>query len=155
MKFAVLALPRSGTTWAANWLTCDGVVCHHDPMEHRTPQQTLELDAIACTGLWLRPDLVARLDCPVACLWREPWQVNESLCRVGLGPMPDEAIEQFRATPGHWFHWRDLFDAPHKIWALLRDSPFDEARHTALSRMNVQPLKFAPDMTILKEFNLG
>lgn len=157
LDFAVLGLPRSGTTWAANWLTSGEVICHHDPLETTQPEALFDLDGgIACTGLWLRPDLVARLSCPIVCLWRDPRQVNESLLRIGLGEMPAWSVEQFRSTPGHWFAYEDLFtDRAREIWSVLRDDPFDADRHAALVRLNVQPLKFAPDRTILKEFLRG
>lgn len=159
MRFALLALPRSGTTWASNWLSDGGVLCHHDPLAWAAPDELFEMDdGIACTGLYLRPDLIKRLDCPVVCLWREPAEVNASLARIGMPSMPPWAVERLRAVKGNWFEYRALFDArAHRIWKILRGDGFSPERHRALVKMNVQPqyARCAPDPRLLREFVRG
>ena len=34
IDFMVIGLPRTGTTWASNWLTTDSTQCYHDPLYH-------------------------------------------------------------------------------------------------------------------------
>jgi hypothetical protein len=58
LDFIVLGLPRSATTWLANWLTTDRSLCLHDPFAKTLPEQW---DAggkrlgISCTGAYLMP----------------------------------------------------------------------------------------------------
>ena len=41
LDFAVLALPRSGTTWLANLLTTDTTLCRHDPFATAMPAEPI------------------------------------------------------------------------------------------------------------------
>jgi hypothetical protein len=156
ISFAILGLPRSGTTWAANWLTSDGVVCHHDPIAYIGPDEMYRLDGgIACTGLWMRPDLVAQLDCPIVCLERDPDEVNASLEAINLTPMAPKWFDLYRDTPGHRFNYKALFDErAAEIWHILRGDGFDAKRHAELVKMNIQPQykRCVPDASIMMEF---
>lgn len=154
VSFAILGMPRSGTTWAANWLTSDGVVCHHDPIAHTREVKDLD-GGIACTGLWMRPDLVAELDCPVACLDRDPDEVNASLEAINLSAMAPKWFDLYRDAPGHRFDYKALFDErAEEIWRILRGDGFDARRHAELVKMNIQPRynRCVPDASIMMEF---
>lgn len=150
MKFALLALPRSGTTWAANWLSTGGVLCHHDPLMDYLPETIPADSGISCTTMWLMPPT---LDCPVVLLDRDPDECNASLRKIGFQEIPEFFIGKFQSYPGPRFHWRDLFDNPEPIWKILRpDCPFDKGRHELLRKMNVQPNfdLWHPNMDVLK-----
>jgi hypothetical protein len=61
IDFIVVGLPRSGTAWAANWLTTDTTHCIHDPIakHHHTELDDLSSSkhlGVSCTGLWRFPD---------------------------------------------------------------------------------------------------
>lgn len=157
LELALFALPRSGTTWAANWLTSDGIVCRHEPITYEPPEQILRASGgVACTGLWLHSAFLARLDCPVVLLERDPAQINASLARINLPALPHWLVARFAALDYPRFHYTDLFDPQRAaaIWRILRGEDFDAARHAELVRMNVQPQynRCVPDASILMDF---
>lgn len=147
MNFALLGLPRSGTTWAANWLTDQGALCLHDPLSDYTPAELLRLDlgrplGIACTGLWAFPQAVAALRCPVVIVERDPAEVAASLRAMGL-EMPRALLGRFRAAPGHRVPFADLWseDGAARVWTMLRpDAPFDLDRYRLLRDWRVSPI---------------
>lgn len=135
MKFAVLSLPRCGTAWAANWLTCNGTVCLHDPLFEYAPGEIPETVGAACTGLWLS----GPPKCPYVLLDRPVVEINASCEKAGIPQLSDNLIKRFRAVPGQRFPWADLFDDPIPIWQILRPGePFDRSRHEQLCKFNVQ-----------------
>lgn len=153
MKFAVFGLPRSGTTWAANWLTSDGVLCLHDPIEHHAPADVLGLDlgrpwGVSCTGLWAFAGIaeaVARR-CPVVILERDPAESAQLARGIGFD-LPDEihaAIHaRFAKLPGVRVPHSDLWteEGARRVWGILRpDAPFDVWRWRMLKDMQVQPI---------------
>ena len=61
MDFIVTGLPRSGTTWVANWLTTDTTLCIHDPLYkyHLEDLDNIETNkklGISCTAIWRAPE---------------------------------------------------------------------------------------------------
>ena len=82
MKFLVYAMPRSGSAWLANFLTADGLVCHHDPLGRMSFQEANRLDAAVDTGAYLfqRKMLAERS----YALVRNVKDCNRSLARLGL-----------------------------------------------------------------------
>lgn len=157
LDFAVFGLPRSATTWAANWLTSGNTVCRHDPLTHMRPEEVLKLDGgIACTGLWLRDDLVEQLNCPVVVLHRDIRAIDDGLEAINLPGIPGWMIDKLNALDGLHIPYSALFDAhaAPAIWNTLRREPFDGARHEQLRRMNIQP-EYAlcvPDASVVMDF---
>lgn len=147
IRFRVFGLPRSGTTWAANWLTTDASICWHDPCEWAVPpdidawaKQQQRIPGISCTGSWLHPDWTP--DAPTICLTRDPPAVQASLRRVGLPEIPHHLFHRFADLPYPFYTLADLLDPDmaRTIWAkLLPTLPFDAQRHAELSKMNIQP----------------
>ncbi len=148
LSFRVFGLPRSGTTWAANWLTTNESICWHDPCEWAGPCEVEawardRLNAgISCTGLWLRDDW--RTDVPTLFLLRDPEEVQRSLQRVGIPPLPAEVFERFDAAVagGQCVTLQQLLDpdvAERVQDYLLPTIQFNRERHAQLARMNVQP----------------
>lgn len=149
LDFLVLSLPRSGSTWAANWLTTGGALCLHDPLAHRTQADLLNFSlrrvgsvGAACTALWLWPDWCARHARRVLILDRDPASSQNDLYRLGLPLLPDWAIAKFAAMPGLRVPYTDLFDhqlAP-AIWRHLRPrEDFDHDRYNELVDMSIEP----------------
>lgn len=153
IDFMVIGLPRSGTTWAANWLTTDTVFCAHDPLyaHHYTDwNKAIALHAyrngfvkvgVSCTGIWRWPDWVNEQQCPKVILHRDFDEVQDSLTQLDLPRLDDSAQEQLEQCLGFHVPFEDLFD-PHlaaNIWAHLTDSEFNEFRHSALVDYMVQP----------------
>ncbi len=146
-SFRVYGLPRSGTTWVANWLTTDRTLCWHDPIEWATPadieawaaQQQPRRAGISCTGTWLHD---WHSYAPTILLDRPIDAVRASLARNGLPPLPDWAIQRFRALPFLRVELRDLLQPGYAqdVWEyLLPGLPFDASRHEQLRKMQIQP----------------
>jgi hypothetical protein len=148
LDFAIIGLPRSGTTWAANWLTTDRSLCLHDPLTEHTLDDLAawrepgKLVGVACTGLWQFPEWVAANVRNVVLLDRDIADIDRSLIEIGLGPMPPAAVEQFAAMVGRRFLMEELFNSAFAsdIWhALVPGLSFDYARHELLTSFMVNP----------------
>jgi hypothetical protein len=140
IDFMVIGLPRSGTAWAANWLTTDTTHCLHDPMAkcHHTDLDALPSAkrlGVACTGLWLHRDWLNAHPAPKVILHREPGEVIASLDRLGFPPLPFPSLD---GIDGLHVAWRDLWDNPEPIWQHLLGTPCDMERHHLLKELNVQ-----------------
>jgi hypothetical protein len=136
----VLGMPRSGTTWAANWLTTDTTLCIHDPLARYLVNQ---LDAIqsqktlgvSCTGLALMPEWLNAHPARKVILRRPYAEVKASLDGqgfVGFQPIDLDSIQ------GVHCNWLDIFTNPKPIYEFLTDKPFDAERHAELAQMNIQ-----------------
>jgi len=143
IRFMVIGLPRSGTAWAANWLTTDTSLCLHDPLFER---HYSELDAInsrkrlgvSCTGLFNWPDWLNAHPARKIVLHRPLREINESLEQCGLANMDEEAVRKLERVNGRHFDWRAIFDDPATIYEYLIEKPFDPERHAELVKLNVQ-----------------
>ena len=152
LDFAVIALPKSATSWAANWLTTEASVCIHDPMVWHKPDDMASLlslpgsstkyRGVACTALWMVPGWVQENVRDWIVVERPIDEVNAGLCAMGLGPMPEDAVRLFDEMPGERIAMRDLFSeaTAHAVWRkLLPYVPFDAERHRLLTELMVTP----------------
>jgi hypothetical protein len=141
IAFMLIAGPRSGTTWAANWLTTDTTLCLHDPLyqHHYT-----ELDnyrsgktvGVACTGLYNFPEWVNAHPAPKVVLRRPQREITASLRDIGL---PSIDVSGLNRIKGLHVSWGDLFDNPKAIYETLLGKPFDAERHALLRGIHMQP----------------
>jgi hypothetical protein len=148
ISFMVLSAPRSGSTWASNWLTTGGQVCLHDPVldiavEHLDNLPYIRRYGLACTALPLLTDWCNSHPAPKVILHRELEDVNASLERIGLSALPakhwDGLLDRLA---GCHVYYRDLFRPPtaRAIWEHLCPwEPFDPTRHSFLSAMHIDP----------------
>ena len=144
IEFMVIALPRSGTTWAANWLCTDTTLCIHDPLYER---HYAELDhikskkriGVSCTGLWRFPKWVNGHTARKVILHRSVDEINESLTELGFPAVPESDADMLDAIEGIHVDWRALFDDPKIMYEYLLDKPFDAERHQELKSMAIQP----------------
>lgn len=140
----VIAAPRSGTTWSANWLTTDSTVCLHDPLWTR---HYSELDAIeskktlgiACTGSALFPDWLNSHPARKVILHRPLAEVDASLEAIGLPACSRGWHGVLDRINGMHVTWRALWESPRLIYEHLLQRPFDAERHELLRQMRVQP----------------
>lgn len=152
IDFMVLGGPRSGTTWAANWLTTGSTFCLHDPLTEYT-LHNLDIMTIpgrrigmACTSTIIFPEWALKHPARKVLLYREIGEVNESLTRLGLRPLDSDAhhrrMLRFIDAGVPVWEYKDLFSPleARKIWKkLLPNVPFDPYRHDLLCGMNIQP----------------
>jgi hypothetical protein len=152
VQFMVLGGPRSGSTWAANWLTTDRNICLHDPLLEYTKHQLdiMEIPGhrigISCTSSILFPEWVLKHPARKAILYRETDEINYALEALGLTRLEHGGhARRLKALidvgiPVWW--WQSLFDRKEAmaLWThLIPDMPFDPYRHQLLSEMNIQP----------------
>jgi hypothetical protein len=156
IDFIVLGLPRSGTTWLANWLTTDKSLCLHDPFAKSLPE-TWDAGSkrlgISCTGAYLMPGWLCLQDCPVALIERNPEDCDASLHRMGLGTTWPLRTA-FKRADGRRWRFDDLWDEDkaRELWAfLLPGLPFDTARYRLLKDMHIEPREVTQDAHITRE----
>lgn len=139
----VIAAPRSGTAWAANWLTTESSLCLHDPLfEHHLDSWDQILSSrrlgVACTGVALFAEYLRTHTAKKVVLHRDLKEINASLELMGLWPLTAQWQGALEQVEGLHVDWRELLDNPEPIWTHLMDSPFDQARHAILRKFNVQ-----------------
>lgn len=145
LDFIVLGLPRSATTWLANWLTTDTTLCLHDPFAVGLPESWPEdhrARGISCTGAWLMPHWLGQYRCPIAVIERDPAACDRSLAELGLPPT-SALRELLDRAPGRRFAFEALWseDGARALWNhLLPEHPFDGLRYRLLRAMQVQPV---------------
>jgi hypothetical protein len=155
IEFMVIGLPRSATTWAANWLTTDQLHCVHDPLG-TTHYSEWDSDTklfprgqgmklgVACTTIWNWPEWVNAHPARKVILHRDLAEIQGSLARIGLQQMQPGSDLALDKLEGKHYSYKDVFDAAkaEEIWTFLTGLPFNRARHKALTEMSVQQ-KFA------------
>ena len=148
LDFMVISLPRSGSTWASNWLTTDKVFCKHDPlysMHYTEFDEKLSvpgtLNGISCTGIWRWVDWVNRHPAKKLILRRDLKDINKSMNEIGLRSL-DKFDEIALMQVGGWHvNFSDLFDTDKAeiIWKYLTGTEFNARRHQELVDIEMQP----------------
>lgn len=144
IEFMVLGLPRSGTTWAANWLTTDTTICYHDPLYrwHYTELdiiQTNKVVGISCTGLYHFADWVNDHPSRKVILHRDLSDINASMASIGLPCLSEKDEEKLYSIDGIHIDWLDVFERPKSTYEFLTGKPFDAERHSELINIEMQP----------------
>lgn len=147
----IIALPRSGTTWAANWLNTGNTYCTHDPLwtthydllDRAIPARASgRIAGVSCTGLWQWAAWVNRHPARKLVLHRPRAAVDRSLLALGLPQLPREAEALLEGIHGRHVDHSDLFDLgrAEALWDFLTAGlPFDVARHAQLREMRIEP----------------
>ncbi len=144
IEFMIIAAPRSGTTWASNWLTTDSTLCLHDPLLSWTKEQLDGLQSertmgIACTAIGMFPQWLDAHPARKVILHRDLDEVDASLERIGMTPVGRYWSGVLGQLNGLHVPWRNLFDDPAPIYEYLLQRPFDAERHAYLRDINIQP----------------
>lgn len=156
LDFIVLGLPRSGTTWLANWLTTDRTLCLHDPFAKQLPEQWeggTKRMGISCTGAYLMPKWLAQFDCPVAIIERDADECDRCLTKLGL-PSTNGIRGAFAKAQGRRFTFADLWNEERakELWTyLLPGIPFDSARYRLLREMRIEPRDYGMDPVVVHQ----
>lgn len=166
LGFMIIGLPRSGTTWAANFFCTERSLCFHDPL-YTTHYEDWDTElpkrsqpgaevGVSCTGIWRWPDWVNAHPARKVILHRDLGEIASSMREIGLPEMDLEAAEeQLCSIKGKHVQHTDLFDEA-KAWGLwytlLNDAGhFSVERHRLLVDIEMQPkfsgLKVGPDVT--------
>lgn len=142
----VLSAPRSGSSWASNWLTTEHSLCLHDPVLNFEPEELDNIPCqrtlgVACTGLALFPQWVNYHKARKIIVHRDRQEIDKSLLGIGLTPLGrawDGALERIE---GRHVQMEDLFNPAQAgaIFSWLTGQPFDYERHRVLLDLNVQP----------------
>lgn len=149
LQFMVLSAPRCASTWVANWLTSERVLCLHDPILEHTPEDldTLPCDrllGIACTGLALLTPFVNAHPARKVVIHRDFKEINDSLMSIGLTRVVAKRWETALQAIEEAMHvyYADLFKpaVAEMVYQHLTQLPFDRARHDLLRVMHVEPL---------------
>lgn len=157
MDFIVVGLPRSGTTWLANWLTTDRSLCLHDPfneLPEHWPRDARRF-GISCTGAYLMPRWLREQACPVAVIERDPMACDASLAAMGHGNT-SRLRERFSNVEGRRYAFADLWDEDkaRELWEfLLPGIPFDAIRYRLLRAMQVQPYRWQLNESVAAELS--
>jgi hypothetical protein len=150
ISFMIFAGPRSGTTWAANWLTTDTTLCLHDPMLEFTRSDLNKLTlpnnrrlGISCTSSLYYPEWVKTVHCPKIFLYRDVAEINLSLRALGLQQIDEVShLKRIAAFDDKIpvLPYEHMFtpSGGEAIADILR-VPFDKARHNLLRQMRVEP----------------
>jgi hypothetical protein len=140
IKFMILGLPRSGTSWATVWLEMEGHNVIHDPTNnhHYNELDDLAVDGIIDTGLYIFPEWLNDHPAKKVILHRERKEVITSMTRIR------KSVYMFRPDrldriEGLHVPWTDLFENPAPIYNHLFDTPFDEMRHARLREFRIEP----------------
>lgn len=150
IDFMIIGAPRSGTAWAANWLTNGADMCWHDPL-FTIPLEELDTRivanpggnvGIADTGIWRFPEYLANHKARKVILHRSIVKVNDSLERSGLPPISGpEVWSALYNLEGVHCNWDVLFAQPDFIYFNLfrrHMSDYEYRRHELLTKLNVQ-----------------
>lgn len=147
IEFMVIAAPRSGTTWAANWLTTGTTLCVHDPLLRMKREQLNDLRSdkllgISCTTLYQFPEFLNAHPARKIILRRNVHEVNESLAVLGVLPIDvSKTTDLLDSIQGVCVEWTDMFypNTAAPIYEYLTQQPFDPERHYELTKMQIQP----------------
>lgn len=146
IDFMIIAAPRSGTAWAANWLTTEVSFCLHEPLfeKHYSEIEDLRGDdgrefGVACTGLTNFPDYLKSHPAKKVILHRREDQVQDAVAAIGFPPLPTAYFTKLKEIEGLHVPWTYLFHHPEIIHTYLFGKRlFDARRHALLAQLNVQ-----------------
>ncbi len=156
IEFMVISAPRSGSTWAANWLTTDTTLCFHDPLSniHYSEWDKLASDKIlgvSDTGIGVFSDFLNSHPARKVILHRPLNEINESLSEIGYPSLTEHWNGALEKINGMHVGWRDIFNNPKSIYEYLLNKEFDSQRHAELVNIEMQPqwsgLKINKDVT--------
>lgn len=142
LDFLILAMPRSGSAWLANFLTYGDCFCYHDPMAEGSlelPRPTPIVGAVD-TGLWNLPKQVPAVP-RLFGLRREPRRVSRSLRQLDLPADVDFQLFREMTRDLVTFEYERLFEVEYLagVWrTIVGSAPFPVERARRLISMNVQ-----------------
>jgi len=158
LKRMVIGLPRSGTTWAANFFSVPGETMVHDPLYHTHYSEWRKTyDAVSCTGIWDWPEFVNGLalnyDTPIVVLHRPLHAIRLSIYQRfqegsnWLREDAESALDAIKGPSVAHIAWDSMFqpEMARHLWRFMRmPTQFDAVRHKELARMRIDPVASSP-----------
>lgn len=147
IDFIVTGMPRSGTTWVANWLTTDDTLCLHDPLYQYKLDELDTINSnkrlgISCTGMWRFTEFLKTHTAKKLIIHRDIKEINDSLVNeMGVPTVSEDEVESLWNISGLHVSFLDLFNpvTAKNIYEYLLEKPFDFERHEYLTQLNIQP----------------
>lgn len=152
--FFITGLPRSGTTFLANFFTYAGVFCWHEAMlgctdeedfvRKLTDRESAQMGDSDSGLVFCVPMLRRRFPkSPLAVIERNPFEVMASLSAVGA-PLPPTTLDEYmraRLVADLRVAFEDLFltETLRNMWHTLTGLRFDQRRAEMLLNFQVQP----------------
>lgn len=149
LDFAILAFPRSGTTWATAWLSHYATVLH-DPIVTRSHDEieawadaTSGYTGISCTASMLWPEWVKNTyerGTRILVLRRPVHEINKSLEAIDLPTIAPNMEHQIDQLPGLHLDYNMLFDsdaAQQILEYCLPDATFSPVHHAEMCDMHI------------------
>lgn len=148
----IIGLPRSGTTWMANWLTYEDCYCLHDPLNKLHyedwdtdtkyfPEDSLPLfKGVSCTGIWRWPEWVNAHPAKKLIIERPMVDVKDSLTAKGFEMDLTNHLSLYDIE-GPRIKYNDIFvpDVARNVWEYLIGTRFDDRRYKMLREMHIEP----------------
>lgn len=147
ISFMVIAGERSGSTWAANWLTTATQHCVHDPLYRYRLDQLDDLHfgtkrvGLSCTALaYVAPGWLDKHQARKVIIHRPEEEIAASWSKCGVDKHIGGTEERLNKIEGFHVDFQSLFDPAHaRVISEYLGVPFDAVRHYELLQMNVQP----------------
>lgn len=141
----VIALPRSGTAWAANLLTTDTSVCLHEAFMEFSID---ELDSfkwphklgIAETSGAFCADEINKHPAKKLVIERPIAEINQSAKKLDLPELTEHAKSLLDKVNGYKIDYKSLFDYKEmsKAYKFLLEKDLDPMRHALLCNLHIE-----------------
>ena len=142
IDFMVIAAPRSGTAWSANWLSTDTSICFHELSSrmHYTEWDSIESNKmIGCADTnisYFSPDWLNKHPARKVILHRSD---EERVASSGI--IEDLQVNyKLDQIEGMHVYWDAVFLNPKPIYEHLLQKEFDEERHNTLKLLQINSI---------------
>lgn len=161
LSFLVIAAPRSGTAWTANWLSTDRSLCYHGLSGRVERSRWDALDGAqiigtAETALWHAKGWIAAHCARKLIIHRSAQAICESIQMPELAPRISYIQHGLRSIEGMHVEFDELFEHPRPIFEHLLGFEFDaqqQRRHEALKQLQVtcMPKRMTFDVALVRK----
>lgn len=139
IEFMVIGNPRSGTTWAANWLCTDTTHCLHDPFatvhyQDWNKVKSNKMLGVSDTGIAIFHQWLNNHPARKVILHRDMQEIFSQV------PEFEGLQDNLDKIDGMHVHFTDLFNNPKRIYEFLLQKEFDAERHQELKNIQMQPM---------------
>ena len=151
--FLIVGLPRSRTLWMAEFMSCFGAVCVHEPTEYMKsiddlPKVFADNEGVSDSGLSLWIERIFKDIAPwTVIIWRDQREVEASIERLGIPKSNycDLLLERLNKVRNHPLVMNLPFECMNDMrvmqkvfWHLRPNVPFDEQRFELMKNVNIQ-----------------